>query len=173
MRLTPIILASLIGFIPFTSKAQTAESNPSKVSENPYAKLRGISYFFIDVITTENRIDDSEIRQDIRDTIELELRRSGLTPKELSQLSSNDNSVPLLTVEVRFDRGSIGRYAADTTLSIKDNAVISRNRETVLAETYSQTKKAVGTNDSSLNREIKSRARELVTELIEGIKKNK
>jgi hypothetical protein len=76
-------------------------------------------------------------------------------------------------VEVRFDRGSLGRYAADTTLSVKDNAIISRNRETVLAETYTQTKKAVGTNDSSLNREIKSKARELVIELIEGMKKTK
>ena len=95
MRLTSIFVLSLVGFIPFSLNAQTAENSTAKVSENPYAKLRGISYFYIDVLTTENRIDDTEIRQDIRDTIELELRRSGITPKELSQLSPSDNSVPL------------------------------------------------------------------------------
>jgi len=173
MKLIPVIILSLIGLTSPSSYGQGTGNNSVSALDSPYTKLRGISYFYIDVLTTENRIDDADLRQDIRDTIELELRRSGITPKDLSQVSPNDNNVPLLTVEVRFDRGSIGRYAADVTVSIKDNAVISRNRETVLAETYSQTKKAVGTNDSSLNREIKTRARELVVELIEGIKKNK
>lgn len=165
MRPTLLLLCSMIGLIPLHA------AEPS--TDNPFAKLRGISYFFIDVVTTETRIDDADLRQDIRDTIELELRRNGIIPKEYNNLNSGEASVPLLTVEIRFDRGGIGRYAADTTLSIKDSAVISRNRESVLAETYTQTKKAVGTNDSSLNREIKSRSRECITELIDGMKKIK
>jgi hypothetical protein len=88
MRFTPIALILLVGMLYATLHAQSPETSSVKAIDNPYAKLRGISYFYIDVVTTENRIDDTEIRQDIRDTIELELRRSGLTPKELNQLGS-------------------------------------------------------------------------------------
>jgi hypothetical protein len=110
-------------------------------------------------------------RQEIRDAIELEMRRAGITPKEYSGLNP-EASTPLLTIEVRFDRG-LGRYSADVTLSIRDNATIARNREPVLAQTYVQTKKAVGSSDATLTKEVKGRSRELVSELIEGMKKVK
>ena len=42
----------------------------------------------------------------------------------------------------------------------------------MLATTYAQTKKAVGSSDGTLVREIKGRSRELVIELIEGLKKS-
>jgi|GEM_PF-354305 len=135
------------------------------------AKLKGITFFFIDVSTSESRPEDGELRSDIRDAIELEMRRANIVPKEFTG-NNPENSTPLLSIEVRFDR-SLGRYSAEVVISVRDNATVIRNKEPVLAQTYTQTKKAVGSSDNTLAREVKSRARELVVELIEGMKKNK
>jgi hypothetical protein len=129
------------------------------------AKLKGITFFFIDVSTSESRPEDGELR------IELEMRRANIVPKEFSG-NNPENSTPLLSIEVRFDRG-LGRYSAEVVISVRDNATVIRNKEPVLAQTYTQTKKAVGSSDNTLAREVKARARELVVELIEGMKKNK
>ena len=147
------------------------DPKPGKVAEDrTFAKLRGISYFFIDVITSETRPEDADLRGEIRDAVELEMRRSGIVPKEFSG-GNSETATPLLTIEVRFERG-LGRYEAFINLTIRDNATILRNREAVLAVTYVQTKKAVGSSDGTLAREIKGRSRELVIELIEGLKKS-
>jgi hypothetical protein len=53
---------------------------------------------------------------------------------------------------------------------VRDNATITRNKEAVLAQSYSQSKRAMGTSDTTLNREVKARSRELVQELLAGIK---
>jgi len=135
------------------------------------AKLKGITFFFIDVSTSESRPEDGELRSDIRDAIELEMLRANIVPKEFTG-NNPENSTPLLSIEVRFDR-SLGRYSAEVVISVRDNATVIRNKEPVLAQTYTQTKKAVGSSDNTLAREVKSRARELVVELIEGMKKNK
>ena len=149
-----------------------AQEDPKtgKVAEDrTFAKLRGISYFFIDVVTSETRPEDADLRSEIRDAIELEMRRSGIVPKEF--VGGNvETATPLLTIEVKFERG-LGRYEAIVNLTIRDNATITRNREAVLATTYAQTKKAVGSSDGTLSREIKGRSRELVIELIDGLKK--
>jgi hypothetical protein len=150
-----------------------AQEDPKtgKVAEDrTFAKLRGISYFFIDVVTSETRPEDADLRSEIRDAIELEMRRSGIVPKEF--VGGNvETATPLLTIEVKFERG-LGRYEAIVNLTIRDNATITRNREAVLATTYAQTKKAVGSSDGTLAREVKGRSRELVIELIEGLKKS-
>jgi hypothetical protein len=73
---------------------------------------------------------------------------------------------------VRYDRG-LGRYTADVTLSVRDNATITRNKEAVLAQSYSESRRALGTSDTALNREVKSRSRELVLEIIDGMKRLK
>jgi hypothetical protein len=78
----------------------------------------------------------------------------------------------LLLVDVRYDRG-LGRYTADVTLSVRDNATITRNKEAVLAQSYSESRRALGTSDTALNREVKARSRELVLEIIEGMKRLK
>ena len=150
-----------------------AQEDPKtgKVAEDrTFAKLRGISYFFIDVVTSESRPEDADLRSEIRDAIELEMRRSNLVPKEFVG-GNSEAATPLLTIEVKFERG-LGRYEAIVNLTIRDNATITRNREAVLATTYAQTKKAVGSSDGTLVREIKGRSRELVIELIEGLKKS-
>ena len=155
----------------FDEPATRGGSTVPKPTENSFSKLRGISYFFIDVITADPRTEDVDLRQEIRDGIELELRRANIIPREFNGVNP-EASTPLLTVEIRFDR-SLGRFAADVTLSVRDNATIARNREPVLAQTYTQTKKAVASSDATLTKEIKGRSRELVGELIEGMKKLK
>ena len=163
MRSTLLALACLLA-LPVL-RAQE-DPKPVKLPEDrTFAKLRGISYFFIDVATSESRPEDADLRGEIRDAIELEMRRSNLVPKEFV------GGTPLLTIEVKFERG-LGRYEAVINLTIRDNATITRNREPVLAVTYAQTKKAVGSSDGTLIREIKGRSRELVIELIEGLKKS-
>ncbi len=168
MRTLTIALACLLA-LPVL-RAQE-DPKPGKAAEDrTFAKLRGISYFFIDVVTSETRPEDADLRSEIRDAIELEMRRSGIVPKEF--VGGNvETATPLLTIEVKFERG-LGRYEAIVNLTIRDNATITRNREAVLATTYAQTKKAVGSSDGTLAREVKGRSRELVIELIDGLKKS-
>ena len=165
----PLLLA-LACVVAFPTLRAQEDPKPGKVAEDrTFAKLRGISYFFIDVITSETRPEDADLRSEIRDAIELEMRRNNIVPKEFVG-GSTESATPLLTIEVKFERG-LGRYEAVINLTIRDNATITRNREAVLATTYAQTKKAVGSSDGTLSREIKGRSRELVIELIGGLKK--
>lgn len=132
-------------------------------------KLRGINFLFIDVKVNDQRIEDGDLRAELRDVIELELRRNSVAPKEAPAVP-NDSTVPLLTIEVRFDR-ALGRSAADIELTIRDTATVIRNNEKVQAVTYSQVKKAMSASDTALPREVKAKARDLVIELIDGLRK--
>ena len=165
----PVLLA-LACLLAFPALRAQEETKPGKLPEDrTFAKLRGISYFFIDVVTSETRPEDADLRSEIRDAIELEMRRSNIVPKEFVG-GNSELATPLLTIEVKFERG-LGRYEAVINLTIRDNATSTRNREPVLAVTYAQTKKAVGSSDGTLAREIKGRSRELAIELIDGLKK--
>lgn len=166
----PLALALLAAFFTLTAVAQT---DPLRAApqDKAFAKLRGITQFYIDVTTSENRPEDADLRTEIRDGMELELRRANLTPKSVEGLSP-EAATPLLLVDVRYDRG-LGRYTADVTLSVRDNATITRNKEAVLAQSYSESRRALGTSDTALNREVKARSRELVLEIIDGMKRLK
>lgn len=157
----------------FTALTAVAQNDPLRAApqDKAFAKLRGITQFYIDVTTSENRPEDADLRTEIRDGMELELRRANLTPKAVEGLSP-EAATPLLLVEVRYDRG-LGRYTADVILSVRDNATITRNKEAVLAQSYSETRRALGTSDTALNREVKARSRELVLEIIDGMKRLK
>ena len=165
-----LALALLAAFVSLTAVAQT---DPLRAApqDKAFAKLRGITQFYIDVTTSENRPEDADLRTEIRDGMELELRRANLTPKSVEGLSQ-EAATPLLLVDVRYDRG-LGRYTADVTLSVRDNATITRNKEAVLAQSYSESRRALGTSDTALNREVKARSRELVLEIIDGMKRLK
>lgn len=166
----PLAFALLAAFVSLNAFAQT---DPLRAAppDKAFAKLRGITQFYIDVTTSENRPEDADLRTEIRDGMELELRRANLTPKSVDGLSP-EAATPLLLIEVRYDRG-LGRYNADVVLSVRDNATISRNKEAVLAQSYSESRRALGTSDTALNREVKSRSRELVLEIIDGMKRLK
>ena len=167
MRL--LALAFLASLTAVTGHAQAADPLRTAGGEDKaFAKLRGITFFFIDVATSESRPEDADLRSEIRDAMELEMRRASITPKEFNP-QTPETSTPLLTIDVRFNRG-LGRYDADVILSVRDNATITRNKEAVLAQSYSQSKRASGTSESTLGREIKARSRELVQEIIQGMK---
>ena len=157
----------------FTALTAVAQNDPLRAApqDKAFAKLRGITQFYIDVTTSENRPEDADLRTEIRDGMELELHRANLTPKAVEGLSP-EAATPLLLVEVRYDRG-LGRYTADVILSVRDNATITRNKEAVLAQSYSESRRALGTSDTALNREVKARSRELVLEVIDGMKRLK
>ena len=166
MRL--LALALLATLTAVTSLAQAEPLRATGGDDKAFAKLRGITFFFIDVSTSESRPEDADLRSEIRDAMELEMRRAGITPKEFNP-QTPETSTPLLTIDVRFNRG-LGRYDADVILSVRDNATITRNKEAVLAQSYAQSKRASGTSEATLSREIKARSRELVQEIIAGIK---
>lgn len=146
----------------------SAQADPARADDKAFAKLRGITSFFIDVTTSDSRPEDADLRSEIRDAMELEMRRANIVPKPADNLPP-EAATPLLTIEVRLDRG-LGRYNADVVLAVRDNATITRNKEAVLAQSYAQSKRAMGTSEATLNREVKARSRELVQELLAGIK---
>lgn len=166
----PLLLAAAALNAQGTEPATKLQISAASADQS-FAKLRGITFFYIDVTTSESRPEDADLRAEIRDAIELEMRRTNFLPKDFNG-QSPETATPLLAVEVRFDRG-LGRYNADIILSVRDNATITRNKESVLAQTYTQTKKATGSSDTTLAREAKARSRELVVELIEGIRRLK
>ena len=154
---------------PATSPARVA---PKPAEADPgFGRLRSISYFFTDVRTSENRPEDGDLRAELRDLIELELRRAGMTPRELPSVNP-DASAPQLIIDVRFDRG-LGRYSAVVAVAVRDEATVRRNGQPVMAETYRAERAAAGTSDSLLTRDIKNRSRELLTELFDGMAKAK
>ena len=164
----PLALALLSTLAAVSGFAQAEPIRSSGGDDKAFAKLRGITFFFIDVTTSESRPEDADLRGEIRDSIELEMRRANIVPKAVEGLTP-EATTPLLTIEVRLDRG-LGRYNADVILAVRDNATITRNKEAVLAQSYAQSKRAMGTSENTLGREIKARSRELVQELLAGIK---
>jgi hypothetical protein len=163
-----LALALLTTLAAVTGLAQAEPLRSAGGEDKAFAKLRGITFFFIDVNTTESRPEDADLRTEIRDAMELEMRRANIVPKPVEGLTP-ETTTPLLTIEVRLDRG-LGRYNADVILAVRDNATITRNKEAVLAQSYAQSKRAMGTSETTLNREVKARSRELVQELLAGIK---
>jgi hypothetical protein len=164
----PLALALLATLAAATGLAQAEPTRLTGAEDKSFAKLRGITSFFIDVVTSESRPEDADLRTEIRDAMELEMRRANIVPKAVEGLPP-EATTPLLTIEVRLDRG-LGRYNADVILAVRDNATITRNKEAVLAQSFVQSKRAMGTSESTLNREIKARSRELVQELLAGMK---
>ena len=163
-----LALALLVTLVAVSGQAQVEPARSAGGDDKAFAKLRGITFFFIDVTTSESRPEDADLRGEIRDSIELEMRRANIVPKAVEGLTP-EATTPLLTIEVRLDRG-LGRYNADVILAVRDNATITRNKEAVLAQSYAQSKRAMGTSETTLNREVKARSRELVQELLAGIK---
>lgn len=163
-----LALALLITLAAVSGYAQAEPARSAGGDDKAFAKLRGITFFFIDVNTSESRPEDADLRTEIRDAMELEMRRANIVPRPVDGLTP-ETTTPLLTIEVRLDRG-LGRYNADVILAVRDNATITRNKEAVLAQSYAQSKRAMGTSENTLNREIKARSRDLVQELLAGIK---
>ncbi|MDR2983107.1 MAG: hypothetical protein LBV12_12795 [Puniceicoccales bacterium] len=164
--LRPLLLAVLFTF-PFVGTAQTTRTAPDEAPD--YARVRGITYLYIDVSSSDNSPSDSELRNEMRDIIELELRRANVIIKTLLPTQSPDTT-PMLHFHLKFDRG-MGRYACNIRLNVRDQVNITRNREQITAITFEVARNVSATSDAALAREIKLKTRELIGEFITGLKK--
>ncbi len=133
------------------------------------AVLRGINQVQLDVGISEGaRPEDAELRTELRDAVELELRRSGVLLRDSAPGESD--RIPVLRLDVQFDRSS-GRFAARVNLSVRDQVTVIRNRETVMAEVWSLERGASASVDSGLPREVRKVAREMTSDFLVALRK--
>lgn len=142
----------------------------SAPSQEEFSRLRGINAFYIDVMSQNGDMQDADLRNELRDLIELELRRSNLSIRPLPVVGDTENLSPVLRLNLKFDRG-MGRFACELQLEIRDQVDIARNRKSIVATTFQMERSVSTSSDIFLRRDVKARAREMVNELITGLKK--
>lgn len=174
MMLRPLLALALVSSpllaqtAPDPLKPVAIPSVPTDASRN--AVLRGISQIYLEVAITEGGTPgDSELRSELRDAVELELRRAGITLRESSPTDTEARS-PLLRMEVKFDRGA-GRFAARLNMGVRDQVMVTRSRETITAEIWNLERSASSPVDTGLSREIRSRARDMTADFISALRR--
>ncbi|MDR0536036.1 MAG: hypothetical protein LBG65_06800 [Puniceicoccales bacterium] len=136
-----------------------------------YKRLRGISYFHIDVTSSTNANDEAELRNELRDIIELELRRQNLAVRALSPTDVAENALPFLRLNLKWER-AMGRTDCVLELSVSDKVQILRNKEQIPAVIF-EVRRTVGIlTEQTAARDVKGRSRDLVREFVRGLKKN-
>lgn len=134
------------------------------------AVLRGIGHVYLEVAITEGGTSaDSDLRGELRDAVELELRRAGIVIRESAPTDAAGRS-PVLRLEVKFDRGA-GRFAGRLNLGVSDQVVVVRSREMVMAQIWSLERSASSAIDTGLSREIRARAREMTTDFVAALRR--
>ncbi len=132
--------------------------------------LRGINQLYLEVAVTDGaRPEDAELRGELRDVIELELRRAGVLLRDGAMADPSSRS-PALRLEVKFDRGA-GRFAARLNLAVKDQVTVTRNREVLLAEVWASERSTSATLDTGLSAEVRRRARDMTVDFLAALRK--
>lgn len=163
-RCLPVVACLALAPV-FAQEAPPAAPAPV-VAEDRAAVLRGIGRVSLDIVLTDGvRAEDADLRSDLRDAIELELRRSGIQINDGQPAGS-----PVLRLTVKFDRGA-GRYAARVILSVKDQVTVSRNNESLFAEIWAVERGASSALDTGLSREIRGRSRDMAAEFAAALRK--
>ncbi len=162
-----IVLCSAIGI---TTPLPAQTTTLGQPSQEEFSRLRGISAFYIDVASQDGATQDADLRNELRDLIELELRRANLSIRPLPVVGDTENLTPMLRLNLKFDRG-MGRFACDMQLEVRDQVEITRNRKTIVATTFQMDRSVSSPSDIFLRRDVKARTREMVNELISGLKK--
>ena len=133
------------------------------------AVLRGINQVQLDVNLSEGaRAEDAELRTELRDAVELELRRAGILLREGGP--GEADRTPALRLDVKFDRAA-GRFAARVNLAVRDQVTVTRNRETVVTEVWSLERTASSNVDSGFSREVRKVARDLTGDFLAALRK--
>lgn len=144
---------------------------PAPAADNRNAVLRGINQLYLEVALTDGaKAEDSELRGELRDVIELELRRAGILLRESSVTDPTSRS-PLLRLEVKFDRG-LGRFAARLNLGVSDQVTVTRNREVLLAEVWALERTASSAVETGLPREVRQKARDMTADFLSALRKS-
>jgi hypothetical protein len=143
---------------------------PAPAVDNRNAVLRGINQLYLEVAVTDGgRPEDADLRSELRDVIELELRRAGILLRDGAGTDPALRS-PTLRLEVKFDRGA-GRFAARLNLGVSDQVTVTRNREVLLAEVWSVERSTSAAVDTALPREVRQKARDMTTDFIAALRK--
>lgn len=162
-----LLLAAVVAAVPLFADEGDPVPAPAApvVMPDGSAVLRGIGRVTLEVVMSDGvRAEDTELRTDLRDTLELELRRAGV------RLADSNSGSPVLRLTVKFDRGA-GRYAARLILSVKDQVIVTRSRESIVAEIWTAERGASAALDTALSREIRSRARDLSGDFTSALRK--
>ena len=164
-----LVLALLSGATAFADDA-TPDAAPGQIvirETDQSGVLRGIGRVYLDVSLSEGvRPEDADLRSELRDAVELELRRAGVLLIDGPPAPGS----PTLRFSVKFDRGA-GRYAARLNLAVRDQVTVTRNRETLVAEIWSVDRSASSAIDTGLSRDIRSRARDMTIEFANALRK--
>lgn len=169
-------LALLLAFAPVpVATTQPAPVLPGEIviGEPPaYSRLRGITHFYIEVTSTGGAANEGELRNELRDLIELELRRANIAVRVLAPTDSADVA-PVLHLNVRLDRtGGTGRAECVIELNVRDRVSIVRNKEQINAIIF-ELRRPVGVfAEQGFARDAKNRTRDLMAEFLKGMKKN-
>lgn len=170
--LLPLLALSLPPALP----AQDAVPSPRTPVANSYlaaeaarnAVLRGINQVQLEVTISDGaRPEDAELRGELRDAVELELRRAGVL---LRESPAEPDRIPTLRLDVKFDR-SAGHFSARVNLSVRDQVTVTRNRETLVTEVWSLDRSANSNMDSGLPREVRRVAREMTSDFLAALRK--
>ncbi|MDR2512259.1 MAG: hypothetical protein LBD01_00380 [Puniceicoccales bacterium] len=168
------LLSLLLASLPL--RAQVAVPQPG-TSASPievgadYTNLQGITHFYLDVSTTEgNSLLDAEFRNELRDLLELEFRRANMSLRTASQVERNPDTLPLLHLSIRYNP-NIMRTSCELDLKVYDKASINRNKVLITAEIFKQTTIISIGSERTLQQNVKYRSRQIVADLIKGIKK--
>lgn len=174
MHFRPLVAVAFLSAPLLAQEAATpppaASPAPTVAADNRNAVLRGIDRLYLEVAVTDGaRPEDADLRGELRDVIELELRRAGILLRDAS-LSEPGSRSPALRLEVKFDRGA-GRFAARLNLGVSDQVTVTRNREVLLAEVWSIERSTSSAVDSGLAREVRQRARDMTVEFLAALRK--
>ena len=165
-------------FAPLVLRAQVTTPQPTKSSNKPpietgagYSNLQGITYFYLDVSSPDGVGHmDADFRNELRDLLELEFRRANMTLRVASPVEMNQNTLPLLSLSIRYDPNVL-RTGCELDLRVYDRVSINRNKVQITSEIFKSTSIIPFSNERILQQNIKHHSRQIVSDLLKGIKK--
>jgi hypothetical protein len=154
------------------AKAQVVPAgsiSPLPSQDANYSRLRGVPYFYLEVTSGGTSPDEAELRSELRDLIELDLRRNNIAVRVLSPTVS-EAETPVLRLNLKWERGS-GRGDCLLELSVLDKVQIVRNREQINATIFEVRRPVNILTDQTAGRDIKGRTRDLLKEFCSGFRR--
>jgi hypothetical protein len=143
----------------------------SLIAQNPDARvenLTGLSGLHMNVLTTGYQDTDLDLRQDISDLVELELRRAEI---DIFEFVANEpeGNIPLLELIVDVERLS-GRNTFSLRLSVQDYVIIRRNNIRITATVFEMERSGTTPSEDILAREVKNTVRAIMADFTEAFR---
>lgn len=152
------LLMSLCALLVSVSAYGQRESSSGKL-------LRGLDQLHMHVVIESERDVDRDMRNQMADVVELELRRA-MIPLLPYVVNEPDENIPLLLVSMAVDRNG-PRPVTRINLQIIDRVVVARNKENTTATIYSARTDAASNSDATLARDTRDGLRDLMKRFIE------